>query len=337
MEHNKINEVIKLITEIENLCAENDLSKEETKATMLNIIKSCSAEQTQTQTTEGGESLPPSPSSTHSSTSFTYPSYPSSKEDKIKLFEHMYERLDDIIANLRSYLPLNNYSSYLTLPTKLLEALVKTAGKQKDNSKFYSHKLHLQTVCISTRNKIIFSTDGSMYFGAYQTDFTTSTSLPFADIPDLLLFVDDISWFLKELNSSPTSDKSSCLLKYTPPSKDEEIPHITLYSMDKTLQKSVLSFNNDDILYLTHRFTETLLNVDYLKENSEAEAIADNQAVVLAIRYMSRMLDIIKKLDCQYFDFSKFIYVSETSSAPESKVYIDEDKKFIIGIAGMRK
>lgn len=328
MEHNKINEVIKLITEIENLCAENDLSKEETKATMLNIIKSCSAEQTQTQTTEGGESLPPSPSSTHSSTSFTYPSYPSSKEDKIKLFEHMYERLDDIIANLRSYLPLNNYSSYLTLPTKLLESLVKTAGKQKDNSKFYSHKLHLQTICISTRNKIIFSTDGSMYFGAYQTDFATPTS---ADIPDLLLFVDDISWFLKELNSSPTLDKSSCLLKYTPPSKDEDIPHITLYSMDKTVEKSVLSFNNDDILYLTHTFTETFLNVEYLKNNRQAVA---NDDITLAIRYMSRMLDIIKKLDCQYFDFSKFIHISEPS---DSKVYIDEDKKFIIGIAGMRK
>lgn len=343
----QIRKVNELIIELENLCKENNLSKEETKLTLLNMFKSA------------------------------YPTYEYETADKMKrakLIEKIYKNIDNIKTNLNSFLykkeelaeveatadnlepppaqieletetkPLDNTqpndnSSYLILPTILLEALLKTAGNKKDNP----HRMYLQTIGISTKNKMIFSTNGKIYLGLYDADFSLDINdltnpNPQLIMPDVLLYAEDVKIFLKSLKTLATEDKkvskNSCLLKYTPPALDEETPTLTLYSSNRALKKEVLVFNDNDTSFMTYKFIETCLNVDYLNEH-----ISDkNDDVILDISYLTTLLDAYKKLTLnEYLDFSKFLHIEDTETDFKGKMYHDTDRSLIAGIACVRK
>lgn len=345
-----------LITELENLCKENNLSKEETKLTMLNMFKSA------------------------------YPTYEYETADKIeraRLVEKIYKNIDNIKTNLNSFLykkeeleatadnsetepqseeaigdslqepetPLD-HSSYLILPVRLLEALLKTAGNKKDNP----HRMHLQSIGISTKNKMIFSTNGKIYLGLYDTEFSlgleaTANSMSIDNIdkipnpnpqlimPDVLLYAEDVKIFLKSLKTLATEDKkvskNSCLLKYTPANLDEDLPTLTLYSSNKALKKEVLAFNDDDTSFMTYKFIEVCLNVDYLNEHISDKNDTD---AILDISYLTTLLDAYKKLTLNdYLDFSKFFLVEDKETDFKGKHYHDADHNLIAGIACVRK
>ena len=324
-------QVNNLITELENLCKENNLTKEETKLTMLNMFKSA------------------------------YPTYEYETADKIeraKLVEKIYKNIDNIKTNLNSFLykkeaqtepetepeistqsetPLD-HSSYLILPVRLLEALLKTAGNKKDNP----HRMHLQSIGISTKNKMIFSTNGKIYLGLYDVDFSLdidnmTNPNPQLIMPDVLLYAEDVKIFLKSLKTLATEDKkvskNSCLLKYTPANLDEDLPNLTLYSSNRALKKEVLAFNDDDTSFMTYKFTETCLNVDYLNEN-----ITDKNDAILDINYLTTLLDAYKKLTLNdYLDFSKFLHIADKETDFKGKMYHDADRNLIAGIACVRK
>ena len=347
----QIRKVNELIIELENLCKENNLSKEETKLTLLNMFL------------------------------FAYPTYEYETADKMeraRLVDKIYKNIDYIKTNLNSFLykkeeleatadnleappaqielenrgetlapqtetkPLDNTtpndnSSYLILPTRLLEALLKTAGNKKDNP----HRMYLQTIGISTKNKMVFSTNGRIYLGLYDTEFTFEKRLPnpnpYLIMPDVLLYAEDIKIFLKSLKTLATEDKkvskNSCLLKYTPPAPDEETPTLTLYSSNQALQKEVLVFNDNDTSFMTYKFIETYLNVDYLNEH-----IVDKNDAILDINYLTTLLDAYKKLTLNdYLDFSKFLHIEDKETDFKGKFYYDTDRSLIAGIAAVRE
>ena len=342
----QIRQVNNLITELENLCKENNLSKEETKLTMLNMFL------------------------------FAYPTYEYETADKMeraRLVDKIYKNINHIKTNLNSFLykkeetppaqseeeeikPLDNnsepqtepeiqsetppapldHSSYLILPTRLLEALLKTAGNKKDNP----HRMHLQSIGISTKNKMIFSTNGKIYLGLYDTEFSPDIDCqdkslnPHLIMPDVLLYAEDVKIFLKSLKYEDKKvDKNLCLLKYTPPAPDEETPTLTLYSSNRALKKEVLAFNDDDTSFMTYKFTETYLNVNYLNEH-----ITDKNDAILDINYLTTLLDAYKKLTLnEYLDLSKFLHIEDAETDFKGKMYHDTDRSLIAGIACVRK
>ena len=351
----QIRKVNELIIELENLCKENNLSKEETKLTLLKMFL------------------------------FAYPTYEYETADKMeraRLVDKIYKNIDNIKTNLNSFLyrkeeeteleatadnleappaqielenrgetlapqtetkPLDNTqpndnSSYLILPTRLLEALLKVAGNKKDNP----HRMYLQTIGISTKNKMVFSTNGRIYLGLYDADFSLDINdltnpNPQLIMPDVLLYAEDIKIFLKSLKTLATEDKkvskNSCLLKYTPPAPDEETPTLTFYSSNMALQKEVLVFNDNDTSFMTYKFIETYLNVDYLNEH-----ITDKNDAILDINYLTTLLDAYRKLTLNdYLDFSKFLHIEDKETDFKGNFYYDTDRSLIAGIACVRK
>ena len=335
----QIRQVNELITELQNLCKENNLSKEETKLTMLNMFKSA------------------------------YPTYEyetADKMERVRLVDKIYKNINHLKTNLNSFLykkeelaqvettpiqsapetepetqtetPLD-HSSYLILPTRLLEALLKVAG----NKKYNPHRMHLQSIGISTKNKMIFSTNGKIYLGLYDTEFSPDIDCqdkslnPHLIMPDVLLYAEDVKIFLKSLKTLATEDKkvdkNLCLLKYTPANLDEDLPTLTLYSSNRALKKEVLAFNDDDTSFMTYKFTETFLNVDYLNEH-----IVDKNDAILDISYLTTLLDAYRKLTLnEYLDFSKFLLIEDEETDFKGKMYHDTDRNLIAGIACVRK
>lgn len=339
----QIRQVNNLLTELENLCKENNLSKEETKLTMLNMFL------------------------------FAYPTYEYETADKMeraRLVDKIYKNIDNIKTNLNSFLykkeelaeveatadnitetPIQSapetetppaqldHSSYLILPVRLLEALLKTAGNKKDNP----HRMHLQSIGISTKNKMIFSTNGKIYLGLYDTEFSPDidcqdkTLNPHLIMPDVLLYAEDVKIFLKSLKTLATEDKkvdkNLCLLKYTPANLDEDLPNLTLYSSNRALKKEVLAFNDDDTSFMTYKFTETCLNVNYLNEHT-----TDKNDAILDINYLTTLLDAYRKLTLNdYLDLSKFLHIEDEETDFKGKMYHDTDRNLIAGIACVRK